>query len=102
MTLDETCFLTRYQIRLFGIFRIDSKYMGYTKEEVDRIIEKRCLPSEMREAVERIISTEDYEQSIDDLNHLEAKCYRFEPNHPRYDSRRDEFPGVEEREMEAA
>ena len=70
--------------------------MQYTDQYIDHIIKQRCLPPEFRQDVIDIISMEDYDASLEELNVMTAQCYRFEPNHSRYDARRDLYPRVAE------
>lgn len=66
--------------------------MTYTENDVDQIIKGRCLPSDQREVVVEILSGRDAEAVLEELDAWTGHCYRFEPNHPRYDRNRAVFP----------
>lgn len=70
--------------------------MEYTTEDVRFVLQERRLPADMAKAVSDILNDRSLSDSEaeDQFNHLEAKCYRFEPNHTRYNTDRVRFPRV--------
>ncbi|MEM7241501.1 MAG: hypothetical protein AAF429_04890 [Pseudomonadota bacterium] len=88
------------EIRLFEAILIDSKHMKNTNIpasyliEIEEIIEKRCLPEDTFESVHQIMKSRNEEQIREDLEILTGECYRMDPNHTRYNKRRNMFPAL--------
>ena len=68
--------------------------MELTEKQTNQTIKAYFLPEDFRDCVRDIFRQDDNVQWLEDLRHLSAKCYRFEPNHPRYDADRLNFPKV--------
>jgi len=64
---------------------------------IKSIIEKRCLPEDSAEIVRDILSEGSDAEIYEELNVFAANCYRFEPNHPRYDRNRAYYPRFDEK-----
>ncbi len=51
---------------------------------VKEIMRKRRIPEIHRETIQEVLTSDDPESIIDQLDVLEAHCYRMDPCHPRY------------------
>jgi len=86
------------EIRLFGGELIDSEHMKKsqmppeTVKVIDHIIFENCLPVDSHEDIFNILREPDDDQRQEDLKLYIALYYQMEPNHTRYDKRRDMFP----------
>ena len=65
-----------------------------TVKIIDRIIFENCLPADSHEDIFNILREPDDDQRMEDLDIFTAECYRMEPNHARYDKRRDVYPAL--------
>ena len=101
-TLDRTCVLTRNQIRLFGDFRIDSKYMKKTPY-IEFIQQEHCLPDRaLPELLALIDAKRPHGEYLSALFALAQTCYHQEPDHHRYDRNRARFPYPNDADLAAA
>ena len=53
-------------------------------QDIAKILKGRRLPNDYADVVRSILDNDDHDQIIENLDHLAAKVYRMDPDHPRY------------------